>query len=592
MKKKKRLVWQIFPAFFLIALASLAVAIWFASNALNFFFLKQTAFDLKDHLALLQHQIRPHFQDPQFQRIDQICNEAGQLTDTRFTVILPDGRVVGDSRENPVHMDNHADRPEVRAARDAGYGQSMRYSKTLDRNLLYVATAMRDGERLIAVTRAALPVVFLDEQKQAIQWRMAGGGLVIAVLVGVISLLASRKISRPIEELRIGAEVFASGELERKLAIPETEELASLAEAMNEMADQLDRRIQTVVDQRNELETVLASMHEGVVAINTAETIINMNQAAADMFENEREKAAGRSVQEVVRNLELQNFVREALATDEAQESDISLFTPAETILNIHSSPIRDSEGQRIGTLLVMADVTKLRRLENMRRDFVANVSHEIKTPLTAIKGYVETLVNQEVDSKDDYERFLGIINKHVNRLDAIVEDLLSLSRIERAVDIAESPLDFTEARIGDIIQTAVQVLQNRADEKNISIDRRGEMDLKARVDATLIEQAILNLLDNAIKYSDNGSVVAIDVERRNGATGIHITDHGCGIAKNHLSRLFERFYRVDKARSRQMGGTGLGLAIVKHIVQAHGGQVTVVSRPGRGSTFSVLLPS
>ena len=592
MKKKKRLVWQIFPAFFLIALASLAVAIWFAYNALNFFFLKQTAFDLKDHLALLQHQIRPHFNEAQFTRIEQICKEAGQLTETRFTVILPGGRVVGDSRENPVHMDNHADRPEIRAARAEGYGQSMRYSKTLDRNLLYVATAMRDGERLIAVTRAALPVVFLDEQKQAIQWRMAGGGLVIALLVGVISLLASRKISRPIEELRIGAEVFADGELARKLTIPDTEELASLAEAMNKMADQLDRRIQTVVDQRNELETVLASMHEGVVAIDTAEAIINMNQAAAQMFESERDKASGRSVQEVVRNLELQNFVRAALATDEAQESDISLFTPVETILNIHSSPIRDAGGQRIGTLLVMADVTKLRRLENMRRDFVANVSHEIKTPLTAIKGYVETLVNQEVDTKDDYERFLGIINKHVNRLDAIVEDLLSLSRIERAGDIAESPLEFTETRIGDIIQTAVQVCQNRADEKDIAIDRRGELDLKARVDATLIEQAILNLLDNAIKYSDNGSVVAIAVERRNGATGIHITDHGCGIAKNHLARLFERFYRVDKARSRQMGGTGLGLAIVKHIVQAHGGQVTVDSKPGRGSTFSVLLPS
>jgi two-component system phosphate regulon sensor histidine kinase PhoR len=592
MKRKKRLVWQIFPAFFLIALASLAVAIWFASNALNLFFLKQTALDLKDQLALLQHQIRPHFHNANFQRIEQICKETGQLTETRFTVILPDGQVVGDSRENPIHMDNHADRPEIRAVRAEGYGQSMRYSKTLDRNLLYVATAMRDGARLIAVTRAALPVLFLDEQKQAIQWRMAGGGLVIAVLVGVISLLASRKISRPIEELRIGAEVFANGELAHKLAIPDTEELASLAEAMNKMADQLDRRIRTVVEQRNELETVLASMHEGVVAIDTAEVIINMNQAAANMFESERDKAAGRSVQEVVRNLELQNFVREALATDETRESDISLFTPGETILNIHSSPIRDGGGRRIGTLLVMADVTKLRRLENMRRDFVANVSHEIKTPLTAIKGYVETLVNQEVDSKDDNERFLGIINKHVNRLDAIVEDLLSLSRIERAVDVAESPLEFKETRIGDIIQTAVQVCQSRADAKSISIDRRGELDLKARVDATLIEQAILNLLDNAIKYSENGSVVAIDVERRNGATGIHITDHGCGIAKNHLARLFERFYRVDKARSRQMGGTGLGLAIVKHIVQAHGGQVTVDSKPGRGSTFSVLLPS
>ncbi len=592
MKKKKRLVWQIFPAFFLIALASLAVAIWFATNALNFFFLKQTTLDLKDHIALLQNQIRPHFQDQQLPQIERICKEAGQLTDIRFTVILPDGRVVGDSRENPTHMDNHADRPEIRAAVAEGFGQSMRYSNTLDRNLLYVATAMRNGEHLLAVTRAALPVVFLDEQKKAIQWRMAGGGLVIALLVGVISLLATRKISRPIEELRIGADVFSSGNLEHKLAIPDTEELASLAEAMNKMAGQLDRRLKTVVDQRNELETVLANMHEGIVAINTHEAIISMNRAAADMFENDREKATGRSVQEVVRNIELQTFVRQALATDDEQEDDISLFRPSETILNIRSSPILDVRGQRIGTLLVMADVTKLRRLENMRRDFVANVSHEIKTPLTAIKGYVETLFNQEVDSKEDAERFLGIIIKHVNRLNAIVVDLLSLSRIERTGEDSGSALDFADTRLGDIIQTAVQVCQKQADEKNISIEQRGELDLKAHVDATLLEQAILNLLDNAIKFSDDGNMVAIDVERRNGATGIHITDHGCGIARNHLARLFERFYRVDKARSRQMGGTGLGLAIVKHIVQAHGGQVTVVSRPGRGSTFSVLLPS
>ncbi len=592
MKKKKRLVWQIFPSFFLIALASLVVAIWFASNALNFFFLKQTTLDLKDHIALLQNQIRPHFHDQQIPQIERICNEAGQLTDIRFTVILPDGRVVGDSRENPTHMDNHADRPEIRAAMAEGFGQSMRYSRTLDRNLLYVATAMRNGEQLVAVTRAAMPVVFLDEQKKAIRWRMAGGGLVIAFLVGVISLLATRKISRPIEELRIGADVFSSGNLEHKLAIPDTEELASLAEAMNKMAGQLDRRIKTVVDQRNELETVLASMHEGIVAINTNEAIISMNRAAAEMFENDREKAKGRSFQEVVRNIELQTFVRQALATDDEQEDDISLFRPGEIILNIRSSPILDVRGQRIGTLLVMADVTKLRRLENMRRDFVANVSHEIKTPLTAIKGYVETLFNREVDSKEDSERFLGIIIKHVNRLNAIVEDLLSLSRIERTDEDSGSALDFADTRLGDIIQTAVQVCQNQADEKNITIEQRGELDLKAHVDATLLEQAILNLLDNAIKFSDDGNVVAIDVERRNGATGIHITDQGCGIARNHLARLFERFYRVDKARSRQMGGTGLGLAIVKHIVQAHGGQVTVDSKLGRGSTFSVLLPS
>ncbi len=587
--KRKRLVWQIFPSFLLVTLMAIITAIWFASHALEIFFLDQTATDLKDRIALVRYQIDPLIDPLQAERIDRICKIAGQISSTRFTVILPDGRVVGDSQENPAHMDNHSGRPEISEARGSGMGRSVRYSRTLDRRLMYVAVAVNQQDRLTGVVRAAFPVTSLEDKMQAIRWRMAGGGLLIAIIVGLISLLAARKISHPIEMLKKGADEFAAGNLNQKMPLPATEELAVLASAMNKMATQLDNRIETAINQKNELETVLSSMREGVVAIDATEAIMSMNPLAAEMFECDRDKVKNRSIQEVVRNLALQTFVTKALSAEDSREEDITFYRQAEVVLNIKSSPIVDTTGRRIGTLLVMTDVTRLRRLENMRRDFVANVSHEIKTPLTAIKGYVETLHNREVDSPEDTNRFLGIIIKHVNRLEAIVEDLLSLSRIER--ENFREALNLAMVRMGDIFQTAIQVCQKSAENKHIDIQILNGEDLEANVDATLLEQAILNLLDNAVKYSEEGSRVEILAENRNGMLAIHIRDYGSGIAKRNLSRLFERFYRVDKARSRQLGGTGLGLAIVKHIVQAHDGEITVDSKLGVGTTFSIFLP-
>ena len=587
--KRKRLVWQIFPSFLLVTLIAIITAIWFASHAMEVFFLDQTAADLKDRIALVRYQIEPRLQPLQAERIDRICKEAGQLSSTRFTVILPDGTVVGDSQENPAHMDNHANRPEISSAMRRGSGQSARYSKTLDRRLMYVAVAVNTQGRTAGVVRAAFPVTSLETKMRAIRWRIAGGGLLIAFLVGLISLLAARKISHPIEMLKQGADNFAAGNLTHKMALPDTEELAGLATAMNKMATRLDNRIATAINQKNELETVLSSMREGVVAIDTNEAIMSMNPQAAEMFDCNRDRVKERSIQEVVRNLALQTFVTRALKTADSLEDDIPFYRQTEIILNIKSSTIVDSTGKRIGTLLVMTDVTRLRRLEHMRRDFVANVSHEIKTPLTAIKGYVETLYNSEVDSPEDTHRFLEIVIKHVNRLESIVEDLLSLSRIER--ENFREALNLSTARLGDIFQTVIQFCQKNAEAKHIGIQVKSGEDLPATVDVTLLEQALLNLLDNAIKYSKESSRVQISAEKRDGKTAIHIRDYGCGIAQRNLSRLFERFYRVDKARSRQLGGTGLGLAIVKHIVQAHGGEVTVDSRLGEGSTFSIYLP-
>jgi len=266
------------------------------------------------------------------------------------------------------------------------------------------------------------------------------------------------------------------------------------------------------------------------------------------------------------------------------------LYQNGERILNLKSSPLLDAGKDQIGTLVVINDVTQLRRLEDMRKDFVANVSHEIKTPLTAIKGFVETLHRGSVDNPEEAQRFLDIIQKHVDRLSSIIDDLLSLSRIEQ--EGGRQAIQFENMPIMDIFKSAIQICHSKAEEKHIAVHVACEEQLKSFFDPTLLEQAVVNLLDNAIKYSEPDSAIHLSADLSDSEVKIAVEDQGIGIAKKHLPRLFERFYRVDKARSRKMGGTGLGLAIVKHIAQAHGGQVTVKSTPGKGSTFSIHLPN
>ena len=521
--------------------------------------------------------------------VDEFCKNAGRVSATRITVILPDGKVVGDSRETPRFMENHANRPEVAGALAGSVARSVRFSGTLHQKMMYVAVPLLEDGRIAAVLRTAVSVASLDQTLHSVQLQIAFGGMIIAVLAAFVSLLVSRRIIQPIEKIKQGAVRYFEGDLSHRLPVPDTEEMAGLAEAMNRMAAQLDNRMQTVLQQRNELEAVLSSMLEGVIALDRNEHIISMNPAAGWMFDCDPIQVAGRSLQEVIRNLALQRFAARALKTTETIEDDFVLFRGEERILNVHSSPLYDAGSQQIGTLLVINDVTRLRHLENVRSDFVANVSHEIKTPLTAIKGFVETLQQVKGQSREEEERFLSIILKHVNRLNAILEDLLVLSRMEH--ENAPTVMRLAERRIRDVIQTAVQICQPRATAKDITIDLDVPDDIMADLDATLLEQAFVNLADNAIKYSDKGGRVSISADSQAKEVRIRISDRGCGIPRKHLPRLFERFYRVDKARSRKLGGTGLGLAIVKHIVQAHGGHISVDSTLGQGSTFIIHLP-
>jgi two-component system phosphate regulon sensor histidine kinase PhoR len=589
MNKRKRLLWQLFPSYLLITLISLLAVSWYASGAMRQFFLDQTATDLKARAALLDKQIKELLSPLRGESIDAICKEAGRLSATRITVILPDGTVMGDSRETPHLMDNHANRPEIITALAGQTGRSLRFSNTLMQDMLYVAVPIKDGQGIVAVLRTSLPATAVQTEIRSIQLKIALGGCIIALLAAGIGWIISRRISRPIEQMKKSAEQFAAGDLSHRLTSPATEEMAGLADAMNQMAAQLDSRIETIINQRNQLETVLASMLEGVIAVDSEERIVSINRAAAQLFKNEPATCQGKSIQEVIRSPALQQFIQGALNNPGPAAEDITMYQNEERVIDVKSSPLVDAGQKQIGALIVFNDVTQLRRLEHMRRDFVANVSHEIKTPLTAIKGFVETLQQGKVDNADENERFLGIIQKHVDRLNSIVEDLLALSRIEQEDEHKE--INLYREKIEDIFQAAIQLCQPKTEEKTIRIDMECEKDTTAIFDPTLIEQAVVNLLDNALKYSEPQSTILLKSHRQNSEVVISVLDHGIGIAQKHLPRLFERFYRVDKARSRNMGGTGLGLAIVKHIAQAHGGHVTVESQLGEGSCFNIHLP-
>ncbi|MBW1958939.1 MAG: PAS domain-containing protein, partial [Deltaproteobacteria bacterium] len=488
MKKKKRLLWQLYPSYLLITLISLVAVTIYATSSLREFYLDRIASDLQARAYLLEKQILQFLGPLDTQIIDALCKELGKPSATRITVILPSGTVIGDSDDDPDRMDNHALRPEVIQAKKGNVGRSIRFSTTLQQRMMYVAIPLMDHKRIVAVIRTSLPVTAIDEKLNSIQTQIAFGGLLIAFIAAGISLYVSRRISRPIEKMKEGAEHFARGDLLHRLPETDLEEIGSLADALNHMAVQLDDRIKTIINQRNELEAILSSMEEGVIAFDMDERIISINQAAARIFESVPKDMLSRSIQEVIRNPELQQFVTQALSSTDNLEGDITLYHEGERIIYLHSTSLRDSSGDQIGILVVMNDVTQMRRLENIRRDFAANVSHEIKTPLTAIKGFVETLRHGSVKNTEEIKRFHSIIQKHVNRLTAILEDLISLSRIEQ--DDEKKAIKLRKNPIKNVIHTAISNCWEKADAKDITIDHVCEENFLAMIDPPLLEQA------------------------------------------------------------------------------------------------------
>lgn len=590
--RKNKLIWQLFPAQILILTGVILVVSWYGSLALRQFYVDQKIEGLEARSRLLLPQVTELYLTGQFRKLEDQCRAAGRPSATRITVINPEGKVVCDSIRDSESMDNHRQRPEIVIALTGEVGTSQRYSATTNQQMLYAAVPIFSDNRIAGALRTSIPRTSVDKNLRNFFWRIAMGLLVVLLLAIGVALLATRRISRPLEEMTAGALRYTGGDFSRKITASGSEEVTSLAQAMNRMAAELNERLHTAVSQRNELETVLACMIEGVITVNSEEKVLYLNEAATKQFDVFPFAAPGSNILEVIRNIDLLRFIQRTLRTDEPVEGTlvINRSRADERLLQVHGAQLVDAEKKRIGALIVCHDITRLLRLENLRRDFVANVSHELKTPITSIKGYVETLLQEVEEGQPHFREFLEITLKHANRLQAIVEDLLTLSRIEQESRREEITLE--EAAIKEVLAEAIEVCGSKAADKGIEISLRCPADLRGLINPPLLEQAVTNLLDNAIKYSPPASVIQVEAESDEESMQIRVVDQGPGIPGQHLPRLFERFYVIDKARSRKLGGTGLGLAIVKHIVQSHGGQITIDSEPGRGSTFTITLPS
>lgn len=591
-RPRRKLLWRLYPSYLLILLLSLAAVAVFASREVRYGFLQETERDLHARALLLAARLSGPEGLPPPAEIQAYCRDLGRQTSTRFTVVLSSGQVMGDTQKTPERMDNHGDRPEIKAALSSPSGKSVRYSTTLKQDMMYVAVPLRWQGRRVAAVRAAKPMQAVSDTLDRIYWRLGLGGLAVALLAALLSLFIAHRINQPLRDMRDGAARFAAGDLRFRLAVPHTEETADLAVAMNEMAAQLDDRIGKVTEQRNELEAVLSSMIDAVVVVDRAGNVARVNHAAETLLDMDTTTAIGRPMEEALRNAELHRLLSSTLESDAPQETEIQLHRGADRYLSATGATLYGPEDERVGALIVLHDLTHLRQLESVRSEFVANVSHELKTPITAIQGFVETLRDGALDDADNAGRFLDIIARHAERLNAIIEDLLALSRLERGVP---AKLERQSGRIGDVLAAARQLCEHTAKERNVDLTLDGDLDTELLMSAPLLEQAVVNLCDNAIKYSDKGGTVRVTVSRQPTQTAkevvIAVQDQGCGIPERDQSRVFERFYRVDKARSRDQGGTGLGLALVKHIVNMHQGRVSLESEPQKGTTVRIHLP-
>lgn len=504
----------------------------------------------------------------------------------RVTVITAEGLVLADSHSDPQTMENHAGRPEIRDAFAKGDGQSVRHSVTINRDLLYYAARYSVPGGPQVVLRFATPLGTVDEEVWTFRRRLWLASLIVLLVTGTASLLISRSFSRRVERLQCFSRRVADGDFRPIEADRSGDTLEVLAASLNDSAARLDRAIRTVTEERNLSAAILGSMVEGVAVVNSSERLVFANEGFAEILELGVPPKAGSSLVETVRQTELIEAVRAVLSGAPRVEAEIVTGTLRQRFFAVTVASVRAAEDS--GAVIVLHDITDLRKLERVRRDFVANVSHEFKTPLTAIQGFAETLLGGAMDDPQNRIRFLQIILDHSRRLARLTDDLLELSRM----DADRVDLEVDRLSVSQFVQSCIETTQRSAGEKKLHVSVNLKTSLPdIAADRRRLAEVLQNLLDNAVQYTPSGGRITVSASSDGDEVEFTVSDTGIGIPKVDQPRIFERFYRVDVARSREVGGTGLGLSIAKHLVEAHRGRIWVESEVGQGSQFHFTVP-
>lgn len=514
--------------------------------------------------------------------------------DARVTVIRADGTVIGESDENPGIMNNHLDRAEIRQAQAEGLGHSVRYSNTMGHNMLYVAMPIYKNGQVYGYLRLATDLLEVEKAVRNLWLFLLMGLGLLFVAAGIISYRIAYGLTRPFEKMTRVARQISNMNYQSRVTIRTRDEIGELGHAINTMADSLQFQMNRIMENEGRLKSVLENLMSGVMMIDKDERIALMNRKAEEILGFSTEELLGRKYNEAKQQFEFTQLIEECIQSKEHIRDEMIFYFPEERILEINLSPMFHGGEEWAGILIVLHDITAVRRLERMRSEFVANVSHELKTPIAAVKGFAETLLAGALNDKDTARSFLQIIFDESERLNRLIGDILALSKIESK----RIPLIFSPVDLKSFMERTVHVMRTEAAKKNITLELQAEDDLYMEADEDRLRQIMINLLSNGISYTPEGGRVRVKIEPIEGSEDkepemirFTISDTGIGIPKKDLPRIFERFYRVDKARSRSSGGTGLGLSIVKHLVELHKGHITVESKQGVGTTFIIELP-